>query len=211
MCAGHSASATNQLNFPHVGRARSAALDVDRLVTSYLQPLLEGGTGLELFAGHLAVLPLFRGLSPLQIAGIARRAERMSYTPGATVIEENGEADAAILIIAGTAVRVSGPELAERFEPISPGSLLGEAAMLVETTYGSTVVARTAVRAVHITRDTLHEQILADPALGEQIVANIAHRLSSFVGHLKSIDACLSGEARLAAAAKQKPLLKAIA
>ena len=33
--------------------------------------------------------------------------------------------------------------------------------MLVETTYGSTVVARTAVRAVHITRDAMHELMLA--------------------------------------------------
>lgn len=211
MCAGHSRCAPNQLNFPHVGRPSCAASDVDRLVTSYLQLLQKGGTVLELFAGHLAVLPLFRGLSPLQIAAIARRAERMSYTPGATIVEENGVADAAILIIAGTAVRVSGPELTERSEPIAPGSLLGEAAMLVETTYGSTIVARTAVRAVHITRDALHEQILADPALGEQIVANIALRLSAFVANLKAVDACLSGEARLAAAAKQRPLLRASA
>jgi hypothetical protein len=34
---------------------------------------------LDLFAGHLAVLPLFRGLSPLQIAAIARCAERVVY------------------------------------------------------------------------------------------------------------------------------------
>jgi CRP-like cAMP-binding protein len=147
---------------------------------------------LELFAGHLAVLPLFRGLSPLQIAAIARHAERVSYTPGAMIIEENGIADAAILIIAGQAVRVSGPELDGRSEPVAPGSLLGEAAMLVETTYGSTVVARTPVRAVHITRDVLHEQLLGDPRLAEQLVLNLAKRLTDFADELRRVDALLA-------------------
>jgi len=148
---------------------------------------------LELFAGHLAVLPLFRGLTPLQLAGIARHAERVSYTPGATITEENGIADAAILIIGGNAVRVSGPELAQRFEPIASGSLLGEAAMLVETTYGSTVVARAKVRAVHLTRDAVHQQMLEDPDLAGRIAQNLAKRLTNVAEILKRADAHLSG------------------
>lgn len=148
---------------------------------------------LELFAGHLAVLPLFRGLSPLQIAGIARRADRVSYTPGATIIEEDATADAAILIIAGNAVRVSGPELVGRSEPVAPGSLLGEAAMLVETTYGSTIVARSAVRAVHITREGLNEQMLADPGLAAVIAENLGKRLSKVADVLRQVDARLAG------------------
>jgi CRP-like cAMP-binding protein len=155
---------------------------------------------LDLFAGHLAVLPLFRGLSPLQIAAIARRAERVAYSPGATIIEENAVADAAVLIVAGTAARVSGPELAGRSEPVAAGSLLGEAAMLVETTYGSTVVARTAVRAVHITRDALHEQVLQDPLLADRLVQNLAKRLTAFADELRRVDALLGKEAAAAAA-----------
>lgn len=151
------------------------------------------GIRLELFAGHLAVLPLFRGLSPLQIAGIARRADRVSYTPGATIIEEDATADAAILIIAGNAVRVSGPELVGRSEPVAPGSLLGEAAMLVETTYGSTIVARSAVRAVHITREGLNEQMLADPGLAAIIAENLGKRLSKVADLLRQVDAKLAG------------------
>lgn len=148
---------------------------------------------LELFAGHLAVLPLFRGLTPLQLAGIARHAERVSYTPGATITEENATADAAIVIIGGNAVRVSGPELAQRSEPIPPGSLLGEAAMLVETTFGSTVVARTKVRAVHLTRDAMYQQMLEDPDLAGRIAQNLAKRLSNVAEILKRADARLSG------------------
>jgi CRP-like cAMP-binding protein len=152
---------------------------------------------LDLFAGHLAVLPLFRGLTPLQIAAIARRAERVAYSPGAVIIEENGVADAAVLIIDGKAARVSGPELAGRSEPIAPGSLLGEAAMLIETTYGSTVVARTAVRAVHITRDAMEEQMLQDPILVDRLVQNLAKRLTAFADELRRVDTLLGKEAAL--------------
>ncbi len=153
---------------------------------------------MELFAGYLAVLPLLRGLTPLQIAGIARRAERVSYSPGAMIIEEHGVADAAILIVSGAAARVSGPELAARSEPVLAGSLLGEAAMLVETTYGSTVVARTEVRAVHITRDALHEQMLEDPDLADRLVQSLAKRLAQFVDELRQIDTLLAGPAQRA-------------
>jgi len=141
------------------------------------------------------VLPLFRGLTPLQLAGIARRADRVSYSPGATIIEENGIAEAAILIIKGTAARVSGPELAGRSEPVVAGSLLGEAGMLVETTYGSTVVARTAVRAVHITRDALHAQMLEDPDLAGRLAENLGRRLAAFAEELRRVDTRLAGPA----------------
>jgi CRP-like cAMP-binding protein len=155
---------------------------------------------LDLFAGYLAVLPLFRGLSPLQLAAIARHAERVAYHPGAMIIEENDLAEAAILIVAGNAARVSGPELAARSEPVAVGSLLGEAAMLVETTHGSTVVARTAVRAVHITRDAMQELMLADPSLADRLVLNLARRLTQFADELRRVDTLLGKEAQAAAA-----------
>ena len=149
---------------------------------------------MDLFAGYLAVLPLFRGLSPLQIAKIARRAERVAYNPGAVIVEENAVAEAAILIVAGNAARVSGPELTSRSEAVTAGSLLGESAMLVETTYGSTVVARTAVRAVHITRDALQAQMLEDRALAEQLIQNLARRLADLADELRRVDATLASD-----------------
>ena len=159
---------------------------------------------MDLFAGHLAVLPLFRGLSPLQLAAISRRAERVAYSPGAVIIEENALAEAAVLIVAGTAARVSGPELAGRSEPVVAGSLLGEAAMLVETTYGSTVVARTEVRAVHITRDAVQEQMVQDPLLADRLVQNLAKRLAAFADELRRVDTLLGKEGAAAAAKASK-------
>lgn len=149
------------------------------------------------------MLPIFRGLTPLQIAGVARCAERVTYTPGAFIIEENSVGEAAIVIIDGTAVRVSGPELASPSEPVVVGSLLGEAAMLVETTYGSTVVARTPVRAVHIARDALYELMLEDPSIADQLVQNLAKRLADVAEVLREVDTLLGGEIAAVAANTQ--------
>jgi CRP/FNR family cyclic AMP-dependent transcriptional regulator len=140
----------------------------------------------------LARLPLFKGLTMTQLNAIARRADHVLFHPGAVILEENTEGDAAILIIAGDAVRVSGSELKARLEPIPPGSLLGETAMLVEATFGSTVVARNHVRALRIGRTELHAQMLDDPLIADTLVQNIAQRLSRLANELRQVDALLA-------------------
>ena len=153
----------------------------------------------------LARLPLFEGLTLVQIREIAARAQRAIYHPGSVIIEENAEGDAAILIVSGEAARVSGPELSERLEPVAPGSLIGEAAMLIETTHSSTVVARGQVRALHLTRDELHAQMLEDPSLAETLIHNIAMRLMRMAEELRQVDAALAGGRAAAPSALPHP------
>ena len=56
------------------------------------------------------LLPLFQGLKPLQLTEIVRRADRIIYRPGDIIIEEDQVGDAAIVIVSGEAVRVTGLE-----------------------------------------------------------------------------------------------------
>jgi CRP/FNR family cyclic AMP-dependent transcriptional regulator len=139
----------------------------------------------------LARLPIFEGLTSAQIREIGARAQRAIYHPGSVIIEENAEGDAAILIVSGEAARVSGPELHVRVEPVAPGSLVGEASMLIETTYGSTVVARGEVRALQVTRDGLRAQMLEDPSIAETLIHNISMRLIRMAEKLRQVDASL--------------------
>jgi len=142
----------------------------------------------------LARQPLFEGLAPAQIREIAARAQRAIYQPGSVIIEENAEGDAAILIVSGEAARVSGPVLSARIEPVAAGALLGEAAMLIETTHTSTVVARSQVRALHLSRDELRAQMLEDPSIAETLIHNIATRLMRIAEDLRRVDAALAGD-----------------
>lgn len=133
---------------------------------------------------------LFRGLRPLQITEISRRAFRTVYKPGETIIEADKGGDAAVLIVSGEAVRVTGPG-SSTGQPLPEGTLLGEMAMLIETEHSSTVVAKTAVRALRIARSEMHEQMAEDQALADHFITRIADRLHVIAEELRQIDAVM--------------------
>lgn len=150
---------------------------------------------------HFLRVEMFRGLKPLQITEIARHAERIAFRPGQTLIENGQSGDAALLVISGGAVRTRGPDLGSSPEPVEPGSLIAEMAMLVETEHTSTVVAQGPVRALRITRDSLLAQMKDDPSLAEHFVDKIAGRLHRIADELKRIECALSGVGSSAAPA----------
>lgn len=135
---------------------------------------------------------LFQGLSPLQITEIARTAERIVFKAGSRIAEAGRDADAALLIVAGDADVVADTVSACLPQPIEEASLIGEMAMLVEHTFGVTVVARTSVRCLKINRDVLRDIILDDPEVGEKLSANLAGRLNRVADELRDIDGVLA-------------------
>ena len=148
----------------------------------------------DLIVRQLLLLPIFRKLTLRQLNEIASNGEPATYTPGSMVIEQDAPADAAVLLFSGEAVRVAGPELKERMEPLATGSLLCESAMLVETQYGSTVVARSTVSALRIIRDKFHTQIRSDPEVGDRLIQNLVGRLQRLGDGLREVDAALAGK-----------------
>ncbi len=145
----------------------------------------------ELLLEPLRQVPLFQGLRPIQIAEIARHAERVMFRDGNVIIQEDQDADAAFLIISGDVVRISGPASSE---PVPTGSLVGEMAMLVETTHSSTVVCKGSVRVLKITRQALHERMQADPTLADHFVSKLLSRLQSLADDLRRVDQLLAAE-----------------
>jgi CRP-like cAMP-binding protein len=136
-------------------------------------------------------VPLFQGLKPLQITEIARRADRIVYRPGDVILKENAAGDAAVLIVSGEAVRVTGPEAQQTVcppEPVPAGALLGEMTMLIDTDHTSTIVAQTTVRALKISRTEIHAQMADDPTLADHFVTKICGRLSELASELRQID-----------------------
>jgi CRP-like cAMP-binding protein len=148
---------------------------------------------MDAVSAHLVRLEIFQGLKPLQITEIARHAERIVYKAGQVLIEDGKPGDAAIIVVGGEAVRTKAPMVrTETDEPIEPGSMLGEMAMLIETDYSSTVVARSTVRALRITRDAMLTIMMEDPALAEHLVAKVARRLHDIAAELRKIDVVIA-------------------
>lgn len=155
-------------------------------------------------------VPLFQGLKPLQLSEIARRADRIVYKPGDVIVAAHDEADAAVLLVSGEAVRTEGPGLeAGGNEAVPAGALIAEMTMLIETECTSTVVARTPVRALRITRSEMLALMTADPTLAEHFIDKISGRLSTFVEELREIDGWLAefgGPVDSDASAKDAPV-----
>ena len=136
-------------------------------------------------------VPLFQGLKPLQLTEIARRADRIVYKPGDVIVAANAEPDAAVLVVSGEAVRTEGPGLEGGAEAVPAGALISEMTMLIETACTSTIVARTPVRALRITRSEMLAHMTDDPTLADHFIEKISGRLTAFVSGLKEIDSSL--------------------
>lgn len=136
-------------------------------------------------------LSLFQGLKPLQLTEIVRRAERIVYKPGDFIIEEDKTGDAAVVIVAGEAILMRTSDDAAAAEPVAEGSMVGEMAMLVETVHTATVVAKTSVRALRLTRSEMHELMTEDPGLADHLTQKITARLNVLASELRAIDQAL--------------------
>ncbi len=152
-----------------------------------------GVMAIDALVRPLLGVELFQGLRPLQITEIARRADRIVYKPGDVILKQDAQGDAAVLLVSGEAIRLAGPfDIDPNDEALPVGSLLGEMAMLIETEHSSTIIARTAVRALRITRIALLEQMSDDQSLADHLVQRIASRLTAIAVTLRNIDQRLS-------------------
>ena len=132
-------------------------------------------------------IPIFARLGASQIAEIAQRAEKVKFRSRECITEAGASGDAAYLLVSGTVERLSAPD-----QPLPPGSLIGELAMLVEHNYGATIVAKGRVHCLKITRSVLHDLMLADPSLAELLSQHISERLRRAANGLMRIDHLLA-------------------
>ncbi|MBX9591358.1 MAG: cyclic nucleotide-binding domain-containing protein [Hyphomonadaceae bacterium] len=137
-------------------------------------------------------VPLFADLGPEQLAEIARQAERIAFRRGSTITKAGTPGDGACLIVSGDAVRLPDAGSRAAPQPIEPGSLIGELAMLVEHTYGATVVAQGRVHCLKITRAALHEQMEADPSLADHLLGILTARLTQVAEDMHRLDSVLA-------------------
>jgi CRP-like cAMP-binding protein len=144
----------------------------------------------------LLSLPIFRGLKPLQLTEIVRRAERVVYAPGDVIAAEDQLSDAAIVIVSGDCVRIDDRDHTHG-EDIPEGSIISELGMLVEVVHASSFIAQSQVRALRITRERMLELIEDDPTLAEHFSSHICGRLHRLAQELSVVDAALAKAAAI--------------
>lgn len=145
----------------------------------------------------LSDIDLFGALSPDHLTRLAATAERVVFQAGDVLIARDETCGAALLVVDGDAVVLRGVDDAPVEETVVPGALLAEMAMVVDIEASATIVARSRVRAVRLSRDAVLPLIEADPTLAEALIESITCRLRSVADTLRAIDTGLAAASSL--------------
>jgi CRP/FNR family cyclic AMP-dependent transcriptional regulator len=150
----------------------------------------------------LEQIPIFSGLSHLQLTAILSIGKKAFFTEGQSILEAGKSGGSAFIILSGKAESKTGEPGMELTETLLPGSLLGELAMLVEMEHTVTVAAAERVRALEISREALFTVLEADPSMAQHFSDKLMQRLLDLASELMAVDAQVAAiEASLQVAA----------
>jgi CRP-like cAMP-binding protein len=130
-------------------------------------------------------VPLFAGVEPAKLKLLAFTSNRVRYRPGQVLFRQGEEGDAAYVLLSGSAeilVGSSGSEI--RVAELGPNSILGEIAILCETSRTATVRASAPLEALQIRKDHFLRLLREFPEMTVEIVRVLASRLSQTTAEL---------------------------
>jgi CRP/FNR family cyclic AMP-dependent transcriptional regulator len=132
---------------------------------------------LEDTAELLGRVPIFQGLSPGQLIGIASYGKEVFFEFGEAILEAGEIGDNAYLILTGFVTPEGNFDAWFTEELLGQGTFLGELAMLVETTFTMTVTARWDVCALALPRKSMYRLMEYDPGIAHHFAGKVVERL----------------------------------
>jgi CRP/FNR family transcriptional regulator, cyclic AMP receptor protein len=124
---------------------------------------------------QLQKVPIFSGLTPKQIATMARDGKERTYEMGASVVKEGDEGVAFYLVVDG---RVDVRRKARKLATLGPGQFFGEMALFTNQPRSADVVAAEPTRCLVIARWDFWGFAMTQPKVLRTIIEEIARRLS---------------------------------
>lgn len=147
--------------------------------------------GLEDDIRTLGQTPLLDELGRDALRLIAFSAERLTLRPGQTLFREGDVADGGFVVTGGVIRLSRGEDGAGGTRLAQVGTLIGELALLTDTTRPATATAEGPAEVYRIARDLFLRLFDEYPELPRKLHARIADRLKSNVRDLKAIEATL--------------------
>ena len=141
----------------------------------------------------LVRVSLFCGLSKTRLQAIADAAERIAIDGGTTIIAEGQPGEAAYLLVKGRAARLD--RIGAPSEALPIGTLVGEMAMLIETTHTATVVAIEPIKALKLTRAAMLAVMEHDPEIAAHFITKLSARLQTLADELRAVESGLDPSA----------------
>ena len=140
-------------------------------------------------ADLLAHAPLFRGLSPEEIARVAAGTQRLHVDRGQVLFRRGDACQGCHLVVYGQVkLTVSTSAGAEKvIEIIGPGHSFGEAVMFMDKPYLVNATALADTLLLHVSKRVLFDEIDNHPGLGRRMLAGLAMRLHMMVRDVEAM------------------------
>jgi CRP/FNR family transcriptional regulator, cyclic AMP receptor protein len=127
------------------------------------------------YSEHLRAVPLFAHCTPKQLEEIGRVADELRLPAGRTLVQQGDVGLELLIIVEGTAEVVRDGTVVNH---VGPGGFIGEMAVLTDAPRNATVVAKSDVTVLVLTRRGL-DQLLDDvPGLAKQLLFEVVSRIS---------------------------------
>ncbi|AWN44174.1 Crp/Fnr family transcriptional regulator [Methylobacterium durans] len=126
----------------------------------------------------LRQVPLFREVEPARLKLLAFTSERVHFEPGQRFFSQGDVADAAYLILEGSAaVSIEGAQGPFRLALLTENALVGEMGILADQPRSATVTAETATTALRVDRGVFLELLSQFPQISIAVMRELALRL----------------------------------
>ena len=131
-------------------------------------------------------IPMFAKVEPAKLKLLAFTSERITYEAGQELVRQGDMADAAYVILDGsTQVIVDTPRGPLVVAELKQNDLIGEIAILCDMPRTATVKAVTRVTTLKITKDLFFQMVIDFPAMGVEVMRELAHRLEKTTADLR--------------------------
>ncbi|MDY0882029.1 cyclic nucleotide-binding domain-containing protein [Dongia soli] len=131
-------------------------------------------------------IPLFAKVEPSKLKLMAFASERASYHPGETLFSQGDLADAAYIILDGTAdVMVNTPSGPLKVAEMGRDAFVGEIGILCDIPRTATIIAREPLTTLKITKELFFRMITDFPSIAIEVMRVLAQRLEHTTEQLR--------------------------
>lgn len=136
--------------------------------------------------------PVFAALTPDALRILAFSSDRLELAPGTRLFAQGAPADSGFVLIRGTVeLETTRDGVSESVGTVPEGSLMGELALLCQTTRPATAVARSPVEVLRVPRGVFRRLLEEYPRGAEELRRRLSERLLHLTQSLDGVRASL--------------------
>ncbi len=126
----------------------------------------------------LRSIPLFAKIEPAKLKLLAFTSERLSFMAGDEICREGDTGDAAYILLEGEAdISVQAENGPMTVATLGKNDIIGEIAVLCDVPRTATVIARTDLETLRVSKENFFQLVTQFPQIGIQVMHELAERL----------------------------------